>query len=69
MLVNIYGTETMTLQSNNSAMHLRAAEEIGLFGQRVVLQNSRYLYGTADPAELATWTTVQEGTVYFKLLD
>ena len=63
------GVSEAILQATNGPATIKGTDAINLFGQRIVLQNSRYIYGTADPDELETWTNIQEGTIYFKLLD
>ena len=49
--------------------HIQSGERMFFDVPAIRLQNSAHLYGLVEPDEIVGWNDIEEGTLYFKLLD
>ena len=61
-------TGDINLVANGDKVNIKAKNCVYLNTPRLKVRNSRSIYGTTEPSELGL-TDVEEGTIYFRLLD
>ena len=49
--------------------NIQTEDILYLNSPKLRVRDSRYVYGLDEPSDLTHWTNIEEGTIYFKILD
>jgi hypothetical protein len=66
--LNLKGSANLELVVDGLG-HIQSGERMFFDVPAIKLQNSAHLYGLVEPDEIVGWNDIEEGTLYFKLLD